>query len=109
MICNGICRGQCSHRPKAFPSGEGCPASNAGYVSRAFLTRLMQTQREADEGWGAQRHTMQLVECSIPSSVCSASRRSHLPPREGFLADEGIGPYDLLPAFQRKILAQGKI
>ena len=31
------------------------------------------------------------------------------PPREGFLADEGIGPYDLLPAFQRKILAQGKI
>ena len=30
-------------------------------------------------------------------------------PREGFLADEGIGPYDLLPAFQRKILAQGKI
>ena len=55
------------------------------------------------------RTTLHLDECSIPSSVCSASRRSHHPPTEGFLADEGIGPYDLLPAFQRKILAQGKI
>ena len=55
------------------------------------------------------RTTLHLDECSIPSSVCSASRRNHIPPREGFLADEGIGPYDLLPAFQRKILAQGKI
>ena len=75
------------------PPGKVAPHQTAGYVSRAFLTRLTQTQREADEGWGAQRHTMQLVECSIPSSVCFAVLRSHLPPREGSRADEGIGPY----------------
>ena len=44
-------------------------------------------------GGEQKRHIVQLVECSIPSSVCFAVLRSHLPPREGSRADEGIGSY----------------
>ena len=67
--------------PEAFPSGEGAE------------------QREADEGRGAKTIRLHSVECSMPSYVCSASLRSHLPPGEGIFhcggvwADRVVRPY----------------